>query len=89
MDVFHFLRLLTRKTNEREDLFTSMTKICHKKERIVQIEPNLNWTGNRFQGSTEQLFGELYITFFCRKKYKAPAIYPRGFEVMTSVYIDN
>jgi hypothetical protein len=46
-------------TNEEEDLFTRMAKICHTKERIVPIEPTFNGTEIRFRGSMEQLLGDI------------------------------
>jgi hypothetical protein len=57
-------------TNEEEDLFTSMAKICHIKERIVQIEPTFNGTEIRFRGSTAQLLGDVYSAY---KIWSSPA----------------
>jgi len=57
-------------TNEEEDLFTSMAKICHTKERIVPIEPKLNRTGNGDQERNSQ-WGTL-------KAFRSPLAFRNG-----------
>jgi hypothetical protein len=41
-------------TNEEDDLFTIMAKICHTKERIAPVEPKFNRTGNGDQERNSQ-----------------------------------